>query len=275
LFAYFSYDEEAIRQLTSEDILEAVNVIKESPHFGHAFDYSSLLGGIQRDAETGKILSAKSAFHIWVTRVDANAILSDTSSTGLELDLADATNLLWEEKLIRTLLNSNSSNFEVLVNVARSFNDISSSAIFFDGVKMVSGYLLMFMYTVFMLGRVNRVEHRTYLTAAGIFAVAMGLVQSIGISSMLNLPYSPMHAILPFLCLGIGIDDMFVIVQCWNNLSNAQEDKTLHEKVGLVMRHAGVAITVTSLTDVFAFGVGAVTVSHLMMRKNTVEKYQH
>ena len=55
---------------------------------------------------------------------------------------------------------------------------------------------------------------------------------------------------------------MFVIVQCWYNL---QEDeiigRPLHEKIGLTLQHAGVAITVTSLTDVFAFGVGAVTVS--------------
>ena len=67
---------------------------------------------------------------------------------------------------------------------------------------MVSGYLIMFAYTILMLGRVNLVEHRTYLTAAGIFSVAMGLSISIGISSIFNLPYTPMHAILPFLCLG-------------------------------------------------------------------------
>ena len=32
-------------------------------------------------------------------------------------------------------------------------------------------------------------------------------------SSLLGFPYTPMHSMLPFLCLGIGIDDMFVIVQ--------------------------------------------------------------
>ena len=31
-----------------------------------------------------------------------------------------------------------------------------------------------------------------------------------------------MHAILPFLCLGIGIDDMFVIMQCYDNLTPAE-----------------------------------------------------
>ena len=126
---------------------------------------------------------------------------------------------------------------------------------------MCLGYLVMFVYTLLFLGRVNSVEHRTLLTAAGIFAVAMGLVISMGLTFIFNLPYTPMHAILPFLCLGIGIDDMFVIVQCWYNLKEEEIfDKTIHEKIGLTMRHAGVAITVTSLTDVFAFGIGSVTV---------------
>jgi Niemann-Pick C1 protein len=67
--------------------------------------------------------------------------------------------------------------------------------------------------------------------------------------------------LLFFPCTGIGIDDMFVIMQCWNNLP--QHEKTGHslqEKMAMTMQHAGVAISVTSLTDVFAFGVGAVTV---------------
>ena len=63
--------------------------------------------------------------------------------------------------------------------------------------------------------------------------------------------------------LGIGIDDMFVIVQCWYNLNEDEVlGRPLHEKIGLTLQHAGVAITVTSLTDVFAFGVGAVTVRY-------------
>ena len=59
----------------------------------------------------------------------------------------------------------------------------------------------------------------------------------------------------------LGIDDMFVIMQCWENVGRDATNKELpaSEKVGLSLRHAGVSITVTSLTDIFAFGAGALS----------------
>lgn len=61
---------------------------------------------------------------------------------------------------------------------------------------------------------------------------------------------------------GIGIDDMFVIVQCMTNLKSEPDYSkwSLDTKLGMALRHAGVSITVTSATDVVAFAVGAVTV---------------
>ena len=65
-----------------------------------------------------------------------------------------------------------------------------------------------------------------------------------------------------FLFFSSGIDDMFVIMQAFDNL-NPSEKKSGDDafNIGLAMRHAGVAITVTSITDVVVFGVGASTVS--------------
>jgi hypothetical protein len=54
---------------------------------------------------------------------------------------------------------------------------------------------------------------------------------------------------------------MFVIMQCWNNLPPEKLEKSIPEKVGLTLRHAGVSITVTSLTDFAAFVIGGTTVS--------------
>ena len=57
---------------------------------------------------------------------------------------------------------------------------------------------------------------------------------------------------------------MFVIVQCLSNIEDT--DPTYNEKpieilIGETMKHAGVAITITSLTDLVVFAVGAFTVS--------------
>ena len=60
---------------------------------------------------------------------------------------------------------------------------------------------------------VSNCHPRTYLAMAGIFAVSMGVLISLGLSSALGFPFTTIHGILPFLALGIGIDDMFVIMQ--------------------------------------------------------------
>merc|ERR1719283_107188 len=101
-------------------------------------------------------------------------------------------------------------------------------------------------------------EVRLYLSVAGLTSIGMGMVVSVGLASILGFPYTPMHAILPFLCLGIGIDDMFVIMQCWKNL-RVDPGTSIEEKMGLTMAHAGVSITITSITDIFAFGVGGIS----------------
>jgi Niemann-Pick C1 protein len=54
---------------------------------------------------------------------------------------------------------------------------------------------------------------------------------------------------------------MFVIMQSWNNAEpSIGKEENLVQKFGKTLGRSGVAITVTSLTDVMAFGIGASTV---------------
>ena len=67
---------------------------------------------------------------------------------------------------------------------------------------MAAGYLLMFLYTILMLGNLNTLEVRLFLSVSGIVSIFMGLSIAVSVSSLLGYPYTPMHAALPFLCLG-------------------------------------------------------------------------
>ena len=68
-------------------------------------------------------------------------------------------------------------------------------------------------------------------------------------------------------CLGIGVDDMFVIVQCYDQLKPHELQLPMHERMGLTMKHAGMSILVTSITDICAFAVGSSTVRRLALRR--------
>ena len=62
----------------------------------------------------------------------------------------------------------------------------------------------------------------------------------------------------PTLAAPSGVDNMFVTTQSFQNVDSGPGGALpLEERFGLTMKHAGVAITITSVTDLLAFGVGA------------------
>ena len=105
------------------------------------------------------------------------------------------------------------------------------------------------------------IEQRYVLALSGIGCVGIGIGTSYGFSSLIGYPYTPMHSMLPFMLLGIGIDDMFVIVQSFDSLKSENRDKDLPTQIGLAIKNAGVAITITSFTNCLAFGIGKYTIA--------------
>ena len=201
LLEIWKYNEEFINSATQQEILDAINLLVKSPWYGYDVDYSNLLGGIERNS-TGHIVGAKSVQMIWVVEVPDDGRVISSQGSGVALEIADPTTLAWESDLIKIALNSSSDGVRVMVNAARSFGDVSTEAIFFDASLMAGGYIIMFIYTVVMLGKFNTLEVRLYLTISGIISIGMGLIIAIGLSSLIGYPYTPIHAILPFLCLG-------------------------------------------------------------------------
>jgi len=61
---------------------------------------------------------------------------------------------------------------------------------------------------------------------------------------------------MPFLLVGIGVDDMFVMC---NAIDQVPYTKTHGERIWMALSHAGPAITITSLTNALAFAFGGTT----------------
>ena len=64
------------------------------------------------------------------------------------------------------------------------------------------------------------------------------------------------HNLMPFLLIGIGVDDMFVIC---NALDQTSFYKSSEERMKDCIKHAGPSITITSFTNAIAFYYGSTT----------------
>ena len=190
------YREDLVRSTTQKEILDAVNLLDKSPWYGYSSNYQQLLGGVQRNS-TGHIVSAKTAYMVWTLKVPEG--VDFVSETGLEIDPADITTIDWERQFIDIALNMSSNEVTFVPNAVSSFSDISSGAVFFDIYLVLIGYGAMFLYTISMLGKINTVEIRLYVSISGIVSVFMGLLTSVSLASLFGFPYTTMHAALPFL----------------------------------------------------------------------------
>ncbi|KAJ8305345.1 hypothetical protein KUTeg_015890 [Tegillarca granosa] len=103
------------------------------------------------------------------------------------------------------------------------------------------------------------IDFKIGLSVCGLLVVGMSICFSFSLSSAAGWQYGPVHTILPFLLLGIGVDDMFVVVAALGTLTEEDKQKSLEHRISVMLKHAGVSITVTSFTDIIAFGVGGTT----------------
>lgn len=64
--------------------------------------------------------------------------------------------------------------------------------------------------------------------------------------------------------MGLGIDDIFVMMACWQKVQSEhktpRDPRSMPDRMGLMLQMAGSSITITSFTDVVAFVIGSITI---------------
>ena len=110
------------------------------------------------------------------------------------------------------------------------------------------------MYAVFIFTRCHPVKSRVLLAIAGCASVGMSIAVAYGLTVALGRSLNPVINVLPFILIGIGVDDMFVLVAALE--AEGVEKQSVPVRMGKAMGAAGVSITITSLTDMIAFVLG-------------------
>ena len=210
--------ENTIDNLTKEDILESINTRNLSGIFMREKDFTNALGDISYN-QSGHIVGAKIATITWVGKVNLTALKKFGSEQ--RGDIVDKYTFAYEGEMIKVATERHNlkKGIEIFVNIHRMLFESLEGQVFKDIGILILGYLIVFLYVFLMLGKCDCVEQKVFLSIGGILGVAMGIIVSYGLCSAFGFFYSAAHTVMPFLLLGIGIDDMFVIVQCLSTLS--------------------------------------------------------
>lgn len=203
---------------------------------------AGMYAGIKRQDDT--VVSAKAIMYAY--------LLNDYTAGVVDEDFTPQ--MLLEEKWAKEVKDFKSDFIKIEFQSSRAISDAFGGAIGPDLVILNLGFVAIIVYTIFVLGDIHPVRCRCVLALCGVIAVIVSIFASFGISSGTGLFFSPVTNVLPFILVGIGVDDMFVIVHGFDNTDKKQ---SVEYRIAHAMGHVGVSITITSLTDMLAFALGA------------------
>jgi len=192
-----------------------------------------------------------------VVSAEAFSITYFITSNGQEVDpLKEA----WEKDAFLSNVES-TEDLSLDYFAVRSFSDEFGSEISGDIFYVQISYMIAFIFLGATLGKFCGYGSRWAVSLCALLLVAISSVAGIGLASYFGLFYGPVHSLLPFVLLGIGVDDVFIIVNAFNRERTVpredEDSKGFIERSANALARSGASITVTSLTDMVAFAISS------------------
>ncbi|KAF0307910.1 Patched domain-containing protein 1 [Amphibalanus amphitrite] len=121
---------------------------------------------------------------------------------------------------------------------------------------MAATVVVMLLFSMVSTSMADWVRSKPLLGLAGVVSALMACGTAFGILMYCQLEFIGINLAAPFLMLGIGLDDTFVMLAAWRR---TRVQDPVPERMAVTYGDAAVSITITSLTNVISFLVGAIS----------------
>ncbi|XP_013377074.1 PREDICTED: protein patched homolog 2 isoform X3 [Chinchilla lanigera] len=233
--------------------------------FSHKFMHwqeELLLGGVARDPQ-GQLLRAEalqSTFLLMSPRQLYEHFRGDyqTHDIGWSEEQAGIVLRAWQRRFVQLAqeaLPENSSqqihafSSATLDDVLHAFSEVSAT-------RVAGGYLLMLAYACVTMLRWDCGQSQGAVGLAGVLLVALAVASGLGLCAMLGIAFNAATTqVLPFLALGIGVDDVFLLAHAFTKAPPGTPQQ--QERMGECLRRTGTSVTLTSASNMVAFFTAA------------------
>ena len=117
--------------------------------------------------------------------------------------------------------------------------------------------ILVGLYAFLFLGSFSPIHCRCICALAALVCVGFAYISGFGFMFMCGMKTTGVHQLMPFLLIAIGIDDVFVLCNSVDQTALDQGEDTAYKRIHEAIGHSGPAVTITSFTNILAFGLGA------------------
>ena len=173
-------------------------------------------------------------------------------------DWQDKVGEEWERKFLQTMDSASELFHEIEI-----FKFVSSTPAWeMENAKnavtpnLLVNVGIMVLFCVSAASMSDVVRSKPFIGFLGLFTAIGATIAGFGLACYLGVEFIALNYAAPFLLLGIGIDDTFVMLSAW---LRSPQHASVPERLGICYSEAAVSVTVTSITNILSFFAGVIT----------------
>ncbi|KAL7386284.1 hypothetical protein ABVT39_006154 [Epinephelus coioides] len=238
---------EVMGSCTSNDILDIIEYKSnntDTVNLTYPWYYSGFgrfplylsLGSVTLFNESSVVESAKA--------IQLHYYLSEDNKTKMDV---------WLESFINLVPNMSSTSIQVSFSTSMSmqweFKKSPASVIYLFSIT----YAIAITFSIISCWRLDNVRTKVWVATCGVLSTGLAVLSGFGALLLLDQPFVMTVASCPFMILGIGLDDTFIMISCWQRTRVLD---SVPDRLADTYKHASVSITITTLTDALALFLG-------------------
>ncbi|KAJ1350924.1 hypothetical protein KIN20_006844, partial [Parelaphostrongylus tenuis] len=232
-----------------------------------------ILGGVKRSAKGTRMESAEALQSVFLVASPNDVFLrykQKSNGTALKPELDQS---IWSEQLAKQVIQQWQRNFtQMLYKHRANFDDegyerrtihpLASTSIAdmlqefcqFNYKIILLDTLLYAIFTQMKLdGCLPSSQSCMGLALAGVLTVTFASISGLGLATWFGIEFNAATTqIVPFLTLGIGVDNMFMLLHNYHDVMSL----TNQHEIGILMRETGMSILCTSINNILSFLAG-------------------
>ncbi|CAG0920213.1 unnamed protein product [Notodromas monacha] len=210
-------------------------------------DFTATLGGLDLDnvrTESGQRLRV-------VTRARAIKL-------AYYVGLDDPRMLEWERKFVRLCESLTPTFSRIDVSYVTSSSLLTQAGTDSKDLApyIAATFLAMIIFSIVTNCGRDCVRAKPMVAIGGVVSTCCATAAAFGLCRYCGVLFTDVNLAAPFLMLGIGMDDTYVMLSSWGRTSLTSP---VAERMSKVYADVGLSITITSLTDLLSYLVGAFT----------------